>query len=229
MIDLYYWPTPNGHKATIALEEMGLSYEVHPVNILKSEQFEESFLSLNPNHKIPTIVDRDGPGGEPITLFESGAILEYLAEKTGRFLPSDPRGRWEVKVWLYFQVASMGPMLGQCGHFFGYAPEDVPYAKERYHKETKRLYRVLDGRLADRPFICGDYSIADMATYPWMAPKVRELHHMNIDEYPNVKRWAEMVADRPAVQRGMAVLRDVMKIGDPDEEARESLFGARQQ
>lgn len=229
MIDLYYWPTPNGHKASIALEEMGFDYEVHPVNILKSEQFEETFLKLNPNHKIPTIVDRDGPGGEPIALFESGAILEYLAEKSGKFLPADPRARWDVKVWLYFQVASMGPMLGQCGHFLGYAPEDVPYAKTRYHNETKRLYRVLEDRLEGRDFICGDYSIADMATYPWMAPNIRDLHQMDIDDYPNLKHWTAAVEARPGVQRGMAVLGEVMKIGNPDEEARESLFGSKQQ
>lgn len=228
MIDLYYWPTPNGHKASIGLEEMGLSYKVHPINILKSEQFEDHFLKLNPNRKIPTIVDRDGPGGEPVALFETGAILEYLAEKSGRFLPTDPRARWDVKVWLYFQVASMGPMLGQCGHFLGYAPEDVPYAKARYHNETKRLYRVLEGRLEGREFICGDYSIADMATYPWMAPTIRDLHKMDIDEYPNLKRWTAAVEARPAVKRGMAVLADVMKIGNPDDDAREALFGAKQ-
>lgn len=228
MIELYYWPTPNGHKASVALEEMGFDYDVHPVNILKSAQFEEDFLALNPNHKIPTIVDRDGPGGAPLALFESGAILEYLAEKSGKFLPTDARGRWDVKVWLYFQVASMGPMLGQCGHFLGYAPEDVPYAKTRYKNETRRLYRVLEGRLEGREFICGDYSIADMATYPWMAPNIRDLHQMDIDEYPNLKRWTAAVEARPAVERGMAVLKDVMKIGNPDDDARESLFGAQQ-
>ncbi|RME66135.1 MAG: glutathione S-transferase [Alphaproteobacteria bacterium] len=229
MIDLYYWPTPNGHKASIALEEMGLGYELHPVNILKSEQHSDAFLALNPNHKIPVITDRDGPEGKPITIFESGAILEYLAEKTGQFLPTAPAARWEVKQWLYFQVANMGPMLGQCGHFFGYAPEDIPYAQTRYHNETKRLYGILDKRLADREFICGAYSIADMAAYPWMMPKIRELHRMHIDDYPNVKRWEQAVAARPAVVRGTALLADVMKIGDPDEAARESLFGTHRQ
>ena len=224
MITLYYWPTPNGHKATIALEEMGLPYEIKPVNILRSEQFAEGFLALNPNHKIPTMVDPDGPGGQPITLFESGAILEYLADKTGMFLPRDGAARYEVLTWLYFQVASMGPMLGQCGHFLGYAPEDVPYAKQRYHKETRRLYGVLERRLEDREFICGDFSIADMATYPWMMPAIRELHQMDIDEWPAVKRWEAACAARPATNRGTAVLKDVMKIGNPDEEALASLF-----
>ncbi|GEQ98491.1 thiol:disulfide oxidoreductase [Iodidimonas gelatinilytica] len=228
MIELYYWPTPNGHKASIALEEMSFAYEVHPVNILKSEQFKETFLALNPNHKIPTLVDRSGPEKQPITLFESGAILEYLAEKSGRFLPTKAHARWNVKTWLYFQVASMGPMLGQCGHFLGYAPEDVPYAKVRYHTETKRLYGVLEGQLKSREFICDEYSIADMATYPWIAPVIRDLHHMNIDDYPNLKRWARTVESRPAVQRGMAVLGDVMKIGNPDDDARKSLFGSQQ-
>jgi len=228
MIDLYYWPTPNGHKVSVTLEEMGLAYEIHPVNILKSQQFEDYFLSLNPNHKIPTIVDRDGPSGESIAVFESGAILEYLAEKAGQFLPTEPRARWDVKTWVYFQVASMGPMLGQCGHFLGYAPKNVPYAKERYHNETKRLYRVLESRLEGREFICGDYSIADMATYPWMAPNIRDLHQMDINDYPNLKRWAADVEARPGVQRGMAVLGDVMKIGNPDKDALESLFGSNQ-
>ncbi len=227
MIDLYYWPTPNGHKASIALEEMGLAYELHAVNILRSEQFTPTFLALNPNHKIPVITDRDGPAGQPITIFESGAILEYLAEKTGRFLPSQPTARWQVKQWLYFQVASMGPMLGQCGHFMGYAPEDIPYAKTRYHNETKRLYGILDQRLADHEFICGDYSIADIATYPWMMPTIRALHAMEIDDYPHVKRWEQAVAARPAVARGTALLAETMKIGNPDEAARQSLFGTR--
>ena len=224
MITLYYWPTPNGHKASIALEEMGLAYTVKPVNILRSEQFEPDFLALNPNHKIPTIVDDDGPGGAPITLFESGAILEYLADKTGQFLPPSGAARYEALTWLYFQVASMGPMLGQCGHFMGYAPEDVPYARERYHRETKRLYGVLEQRLADREFLCGEFTVADMATYPWMMPKIRELHRMDIDEWPNIKRWEAACAARPATARGTAVLEDVMKIGNPDEDAFRSLF-----
>jgi GST-like protein len=228
MIDLYYWPTPNGHKISIALEEMGLPYTVKRVNILRSEQFEPAFLALNPNHKIPTIVDHQGPGDAPYAVFESGAILLYLAEKTGQFLPAEPRARGDVLQWLFFQVASLGPMFGQCGHFLGYAPEKIPYAIERYHKETKRLYGVINGVLGTRPYLAGaDYSIADIATYPWCAPRIRDLHHIDIAAFPNVQRWAETIEARAAVQRGMSVAADVMKIGNPDEAARKSLFGGK--
>lgn len=228
MIDLYFWPTPNGHKATIALEEMGLEYRVHPINILREEQFSDHFLSINPNHKIPAIVDPGGPDGKSFSLFESGAILMYLAEKSGKFWPADKTERYRVFEWLFFQCTSLGPLLGQCGHFLGYAPEKVPYAMTRYHNETKRLYGVMDGVLAEREFLAGDYSIADMATYPWIMPKIRELHDMEIEDYPNVRRWHDTIEARPAVKRGVAVLESEMKIGDPDDDAFESLFGSPQ-
>ena len=229
MIDLYYWPTPNGHKASIMLEEVGLEYRVHPVNILKGEQFDPAFLAISPNNRIPAIVDHDGPGGEAFPLFESGAILMYLAEKTGKLLPTSTRERYQVLQWLFFQVGNVGPMFGQCGHFLGYAPERVPYAIERYRKETLRLYGLMDKVLAGRDYLAGaDYSIADVSTYPWTMPKVRELHEVRIDDFPHVKAWNDRIADRPEVQRGSALLADVMKIGDPTDEAREALFGSRQ-
>src|SRR5436190_1168880 len=168
MIDLYYWPTPNGWKITIFFEESGVPYRVVPVNIGKGEQFTPEFLKISPNNRMPAIVDPDGPDGEPISLFESGAILVYLGEKTGQFLPREPRGRYDVLQWLMFQMGGIGPMFGQAGHFRRYAPEKIPYAIERYTNESKRLLRVLDGRLADRPFVAGEYSIADMAIFPWV-------------------------------------------------------------
>lgn len=225
MIDLWFWPTPNGYKASIALEEMGYEYRVKSVNILKGEQFAPEFLAINPNHKIPAIVDHDTPSGKPRSLFESGAILMYLAEKSGKFWPEDFDTRYDVIQWLMFQMGNVGPMFGQNGHFQGYANEDVPYAKARYLQETERLYGVMDGQLAQREYIAGDYSLADMAIYPWTTPVIRDLHRIDIDQYPNVKRWHECVAERPAVQRGEAVMRDVMKIGDPDDDAFEALFG----
>lgn len=227
MIDLYFWPTPNGYKVAIALEEMGLEYQLKPVNILRGEQFEPEFLALNPNHKIPTIVDQDTETGVPRALFESGAILIYLAEKSGQFWPQDTDERYQMLQWLMFQVGNLGPMLGQNGHFHGYANEDVPYAKARYLQETKRLYAVMDGQLAQHEFIAGNYSLADMAIYPWTTPVIRDLHRMDIEDYPNVKRWHEAVAQRPAVIRGESLMKDVMKIGNPDEDAFESLFGQR--
>ena len=226
MIDLYYWPTPNGHKIPIMLEETGLAYEVHPVNMLRGEQFDPDFLKISPNNKIPAIVDRDGSDGEPFSLFESGAILQYLAEKTGQFMPTDTRGKYVVLQWLNFQVAAVGPMFGQCGHFLGYAPEKIPYAIDRYRNETLRLYGVMDKRLGEVPYLAGEYSIADMATYPWV--HVRWFHEIDIDKFPNVQRWYEAVGERPAVQTGCALLEDEMKIGDPDEDAREALFGSQQ-
>lgn len=228
MIELYYWPTPNGHKASIMLEETGLDYETHAVNILKGEQFDRAFLAINPNNRIPAIVDTQGPEGKPFTVFESGAILQYLAEKTGQFLPRTPEARSEVLQWLAFQIANVGPMFGQCGHFMGYAPEDIPYARERYCRETVRLYDVLDTRLANREYLAGDYSIADIATFPWTAPMVRDLHHIDIEEFPNVRRWNKAISARPAAQRGMALLADEMKIGNPTDETREAFFGDRQ-
>lgn len=226
MIDLYFWPTPNGQKVSIMLEEAGLSYRVRPVNILRGEQFGRRFLALNPNNKIPAIVDHDGPGGRPITLFESGAILQYLGEKSGRLLPKRPRARWETLQWLNFQVGGVGPMFGQCGHFLGYAPRRVPYAIERYRNETLRLYAVMDRRLAGEQYLAGRYSIADVATWPWVA--VRWLHRVDIAEFPNVQRWFEAIGRRPAVKRGMAVLAERTKIGSPDARTREVFFGKTQ-
>jgi GST-like protein len=226
LIDLYYWPTPNGHKIPIMLEEAGLAYRVKPVNMLRGEQFRPAFLRVNPNNKIPAIVDRDGPGGRPFALFESGAILQYLAEKSGKLMPREARRRYTVIQWLTFQVANVGPMFGQCGHFLGYAPKKIPYAIERYRNETLRLYGVMDRRLADEPYLAGDYSIADIATWPWV--RVRWLHKIDLDEFPNVRRWYEAIGARAAVQRGVALLEDRMKIGNPDDKAREALFGSQQ-
>jgi len=173
MIDLYYWPTPNGHKVTIFLEEAGLEYRTVPVNIRKGEQFAPEFLKISPNNRMPAIVDTDGPGGKPFSLFESGAILLYLAEKTGKLMPSETRARYRVIEWLMFQMANVGPMLGQAGHFRNAAPEKIPYAIERYTNESRRLFNVLDRRLAEVPFVAGDYSIADIATYPWIVAALK--------------------------------------------------------
>jgi GST-like protein len=208
------------------LEECGLRYRVKPVNMLRGEQFRPAFLKINPNNKIPAIVDHDGPGGEPIKLFESGAILQYLAEKTGKFMPRAKRGRYEVLQWLTFQVANVGPMFGQCGHFLGYAPRKIRYAMDRYRNETLRLYGVMDRRLADEEYLAGRYSIADMATWPWV--RVRWLHKIDLAEFPNVARWYEAIGQRPAVQRGVALLDRREKIGNPDDKAREALFGRSQ-
>ncbi len=203
MIDLYYWTTPNGHKITLFLEECELPYRLIPVNIGKGEQFQVDYLRISPNGKIPAIVDTaPADGGEPLPMFESGAILLYLAEKSGRFLPSDPRGRWEALEWLFWQMAGLGPMAGQNLHFTQFAPEPVPYAIDRYVKETARLYGVLNQRLADRPFIAGEYSIADMACYPWTVPHERQ--RQNLDDFPHLKRWFEAIAARPATRRAYA-------------------------
>ncbi|MFQ5659299.1 MAG: glutathione S-transferase family protein [Gammaproteobacteria bacterium] len=229
MIKLYYWPTPNGHKASIMLEEVGLEYEVYPVNILEGEQFDPEFLKICPNNKIPAIVDTDGPNHEAYSLFESGAILMYLAEKTGKLWPGDPLEMYNVMQWLMFQMGNVGPMFGQNGYFQGYAKEEVPYAIARYHNETKRLYGVMDKRLAGEEYLAGNhYSIADVATYPWTMPKQWELHRIDIDEFPHVKRWNATVAERPAVQRGVAVMAEEIKVGNPTDEAFESLFGETQ-
>lgn len=206
MITLHTWGTPNGRKISIALEELGLPYEVRPVDITRGEQFDPAFLALNPNNKIPVLVDSDGPGGAPITLIESGAILIYLAEKTGRLLPDDPRARLEALQWLMFQMGSIGPMLGQAHHFLRFAPDVIPYAIERYSKEAARLYGVLDARLAGRDWLAGsEYSIADIATFPWLAR--HEWQGIDLARYPAVKRWYDTIAARPAVQRGMEVPR----------------------
>jgi GST-like protein len=225
VIEFYYWPTPNGKKVAIMLEECGLDYELHPVNILRGEQFAPEFLAISPNNKIPAIADREGPGGR-FPLFESGAILQYLAERSRRFLPPETAGRYRALEWLNFQVASVGPMFGQCGHFLGYAPERIPYAIERYRNETLRLYGVLDRRLQERAWLADVYSIADMAVYPWV--DVRWLHEIDIDEFPAVSRWFQAMGERDAVRRGMALLADEEIIGNPSEETREAFFGRSQ-
>ena len=204
MIDLYTWTTPNGRKVSIMLEELALPYEVHEVNIGQGEQHAPAFLAISPNNKIPAIVDPEGPDGTPISLFETGAILIYLAEKTGRLLPDDARGRSLVMQWLMWQMGGFGPMLGQAHHFMRFAKQEVPYAIERYSNETRRLYAVLDKRLGEAAYLAGDdYSIADIATYPWAAR--HEWHRVELPEFPNVHRWYESLAARPAVQRGMVV------------------------
>ena len=203
MITLYTWGTPNGRKVSIMLEECGLPYEVRPVNIANGEQFESEFRSVNPNSKIPAIVDSDGPDGRPFALFESGAILVYLAGKSGLFLPESPAGKYKALQWLMFQMGGVGPMFGQAHHFLRFAPEKVPYAMERYRKETARLYGVLDHQLSRHAFLAEEYSIADIATYPWVAR--HEWQEVDLADYPSVRRWFEEISARPAVRRGMAV------------------------
>ena len=224
MIDLYYWTTPNGHKITIFLEEAGLPYRMVPVNISRGEQFKPEFLRISPNNRIPAIVD-DAPatGGRPVSVFESGAILQYLAEKTGKFLPKDLHGRVEVMQWLFWQMGGLGPMAGQNHHFGQYAPEKVPYAIERYAKETNRLYGVLDKRLADRDFVAGDYSIADMASYPWIVPYERQ--GQKLDDFPNLKRWFETIRARPAVMRAYELAKKINVQPTVSEESKSVLFG----
>ena len=202
-IDLYTWTTPNGRKVSIALEEMGLDYKAHPINITKDEQFAPDFLKISPNNKIPAIVDPDGPDGAPFPLFETGAILIYLAEKTGQFMPTDPKTRHVCLQWLMWQMGGFGPMLGQAHHFRRFAPEEILYAVERYTKETARLYGVLNGRLGEAEYLAGDYTIADMATYPWAAR--HEWQGIELGDYPNVKRWYDAIGARPAAARGMQV------------------------
>ena len=204
MIDLYTWTTPNGRKVSIMLEEAGLPYRVHPIDISKGDQFAPEFIAINPNSKIPAIVDAEGPGGRPISIFESGAILIYLAEKAGTLLPSDARDRVAVLQWLMFQMGGVGPMFGQAHHFMRAKKDEVPYGSERYGNEAKRLYGVMDARLKDHDFFAGpDYSIADIAIYPWVAR--HEWHRVELAAFPSVKRWYDRVGARPAVQRGMAV------------------------
>lgn len=224
MLDVYFWTTPNGYKVLMLLEEAGLEYRIRPVNISKGEQFDESFLDFAPNNRIPALVDHAPmDGGAPISVFESGAILEYLADKSDRFLPKEPRPRFEVLEWLYWQVGGLGPMAGQNHHFTQYAPEPIPYAIERYVNETARLYGVLDKRLAGRAFIAGDYSVADMASYPWIAPHKRQ--RQDLDDFPNVKRWYDAIAQRPATQRAYAKGRSINTVPTVTEEARKFLFG----
>ncbi len=225
VIELYYWPTPNGQKITIFLEETGVPYTLHPVDIGNGDQFRPEFLRISPNNKMPALVDPAGLDGKPIALFESGAILLYLAEKTGRFLPRDPFNRYQVIQWLMFQISGVGPMLGQAHHFRGYAPEKIEYAINRYTKETGRLYSVMDTQLAARDYIAGEYSIADMAIYPWIVPYERQ--GQALEDYPHLKRWFERLAVRPAVQRGMAQLKEFRTSAMTDK-ARETLFGNTQ-
>lgn len=204
MIELFTWSTPNGRKVSVMLEECGLPYAVHAVNIGKNDQFKPEFLKLNPNGKIPAILDPDGPDGKPISLFESGAILVYLAGKTGRFLPADDRGRYETLQWLMFQMAGVGPMFGQTHHFMRAAPIEVPYGIDRYHKETRRLYGVMNERLGKVDYLAGaEYTIADIATFPWVAR--HEWHKVDLGEFRHVQRWFEVIGAREAVKRGMAV------------------------
>jgi GST-like protein len=225
MIDLYSWPTPNGQKIHIMLEECGLPYRVHGIDIGAGDQFAPEFLRISPNNKIPALVDGEGPDGNPISLFESGAILIYLAGKTGRFLPEGVRGRYEALQWLMFQMGGIGPMLGQAHHFRIYAPEKIPYAIERYTKEANRLYGVLDKRLAQSEYLAGEYSIADIATFPW----TRSYANQGVDpaQYPHFKRWFDAMAARPAVQRGLAVLADRRRAQLNDRD-RENLYGSTQ-
>jgi GST-like protein len=202
MIQLYTWATPNGKKVSIMLEEVELSYEVHPINIAKGDQLKPEYLAINPNNKIPAIIDSDGPGGKSLKLFESGAILMYLAEKTGKFLPQEPAKRYEVIQWLMFQMGGVGPMFGQANYFYR-LEEKVPFAVERYYKEAIRLYKVLEQTLGQRDYLAGEYSIADIATYPWVGR--HDGHNVKLEEFPNVKRWFDGISQRTAVKRGMAV------------------------
>ena len=224
MIDLYYWPTPNGHKITIFLEEAGLPYRFKPINISTGDQFAPSFLAIAPNNRIPAIVDHAPPGGgAPVPVFESGAILLYLAGKTGRFYADDLRGRCEVMQWLFWQMAGLGPMAGQNHHFSHYAPEKIPYAVDRYVRETGRLYGVLNKRLADREYVAGDYSIADMASYPWVLP---ERQGQDLDEFPHLKRWKAAIGARPAVVRAYAKGKEInTRPAISDDKSRAILFG----
>ncbi len=226
MIDLYSWATPNGHKVHIMLEECGLPYRVHPIDIGAGDQFKPEFLKISPSNKIPAIVDSEGPDGRPISLFESGAILLYLASKTGKFLPKTDRQKFEMLQWLMFQMGGVGPMLGQAHHFRIYAPQKIDYAIKRYTNEAKRLYGVMDKQLATRKFIAGDhYTLADIAIFPWL----RSWQNQGIDwaDYPHLKQWFDTIAERPAVQRGVQVLTDLRK---PllDDKARENMFGTTQ-
>jgi GST-like protein len=203
VIDLYTWTTPNGRKVQIMLEELGLPYNVHSINIGKNEQFAPDFLKISPNNKIPAIVDSEGPNGKPISIFESGAILMYLAEKHGKFWPQDTPTKYLVMQWLMFQMGGFGPMLGQAHHFLKFAPEKIPYAMDRYAKEAQRLYGVIDKRLGEAEYLAGDYSIADIATFPWAQSFA--MQGIDMAAFPNVKRWFDAILARPAVQRGIAV------------------------
>ncbi len=226
MIDLYTWSTPNGHKLHIMLEETGLDYRLIPVDIRNGEQFEPEFLRISPNNKIPALIDNDGPGGEPMPLCESGAMLIYLAEKTGRFLPGETRPRLRVLQWLMFQMAHIGPMLGQAHHFHEYARQEVNYAIARYGNEAKRLYRVLDKRLGETPYLGGDdYTIADIATFPWLRQPAKQ--GVEITNYANIRRWFDEISERPAVKRALSVMKE-QPVNTDDTKAWDILFGAGQ-
>ncbi len=224
MIDLYYWPTPNGWKVSIALEELELPYEVKPINIGSGDQFEPDFLAISPNNRIPAIVDHDPQGGgAPISVFETGAILLYLADKTGKLMPKDLRGRTQVQEWLMWQMGGLGPMLGQAHHFRLYVSEDNPYAVERYTNETNRLYGVLEKRLEGREYICDEYSIADVACWPWIV--LHELQGQDLNDTPNLERWYERMKARPALRRGFDVGKDLRMSAGMDDDAKKILFG----
>ncbi|MHB0953105.1 MAG: glutathione S-transferase family protein [Allorhizobium sp.] len=225
-IELYYWPTPNGWKISIMLEELGIPYEVHYVNIGKGEQFAPEFLKISPNNRMPAIIDPDGPGGKPISIFESGAILQYLGRKYGKFYPADERARVEVDQWLFWQMGGLGPMAGQAHHFRQYAPEKIEYGINRYTNEVNRLYGVMNKRLADRDYLAGEnYSIADIACVGWVVPHKNQ--GQDLDDFPNLKRWFSTVMARPAVERGIAVGREHRKNIAEDDEAKKVLFGQR--
>jgi GSH-dependent disulfide-bond oxidoreductase len=235
MIDVYFWPTPNGYKVTVMLEELGLKYNLIPVNIGRGEQFKPEFLKISPNNRMPAIIDPEGPGGKPFAIFESGAILMYLAEKYGQLMPAETRRKYEVVEWLMFQMASVGPMLGQAHHFRLYAPEKLQYAIDRYTNEARRIYHVIDKRLSEVAYLAGEYSIADIAVYPWLVP--HSMQGQNLDDTPNLKRWYEEIRSRPAVQRGFAVMADeVAKMREAaaarqrphDQESWNNLFGNKQ-
>jgi GSH-dependent disulfide-bond oxidoreductase len=224
MIDLYYWTTPNGHKITIFLEEARLAYRIVPVNMGVGDQFKLAFIKISPNNRIPAMVDYDpAEPGQPVSVFESGAILLYLAEKTGTFLPTDLRGRTEAIQWLFWQMGGLGPMAGQNHHFSAYAPQKIPYAIDRYVNETNRLYGVLDKRLSDRQFVAGDYSIADMAIYPWIVPYKRQ--GQKLQDFPNLRRWFEAIGERTAVKRAYERANEINTRPTVTEEARQILFG----
>jgi len=227
-IELYFWPTPNGHKITIMLEETGLPYVIKPININRGDQFDPAFLKFSPNNRMPAIIDPDGPGGEPISVFESGAILQYLGRKTGQFYPKDERGRVDVDQWLHWQMGGLGPMAGQAHHFRQYAPEKIQYGIDRYTNEVNRLYGVMNTRLETREFLAGDYSIADMACIGWVLP--HENQGQDLNDFPNLKKWYETVLARPAVERAREVGRKVRKENNAtnikeDKQAQSVLFG----
>ena len=224
-IELHYWPTPNGHKITIMLEECGLAYDVVPVNIARGDQFKPEFLAISPNNRMPAIVDPDGPGGKPISVFESGAILQYLGRKTGKFYPTDERARVEADQWLFWQMGGLGPMAGQAHHFRNYAPEKITYGIDRYTNECNRLYGVMDRRLADREYLAGAYSIADMASFPWVRPYKNQ--GQEISEFPNLERWFKRMEARPAVAKAVKQGEELRKNYDlaNDKEAQKTLFG----